>query len=100
MVVPSPDGLLCPAFQFYAVQVRAEGGGPPISELALTGRLASIMAEPVATASTAHPVGILTTQRRDKWAEARQHLIQGKLGAPAEPAERMDCEVHSVFRPV
>ncbi|XP_034238882.1 choline O-acetyltransferase [Thrips palmi] len=59
--------------QFYVVQVRGDGGGPPVSEDSLTGRLASILAEPV-PASSAAPIGLLTTLRRDKWAEARQHL--------------------------
>ena len=63
--------------QFYVVQVRGEGGGPAVSEDALTGRLASILAEP--TAANGHPpVGILTSQRRDKWAAARDHLIKGE----------------------
>ncbi|KAE8750338.1 hypothetical protein FOCC_FOCC002898 [Frankliniella occidentalis] len=73
---------------FYVVQVRAEGGGPPIGEDALTGRLASILAEPAPAPggpAGAAPIGLLTSQRRDKWAEAREHLI-------ADPVNRTSCE--------
>ncbi|KAG8817334.1 Carnitine O-acetyltransferase mitochondrial, partial [Serendipita sp. 399] len=74
--------------RFYEVPVVADGKQLSVSELE------SLIAKVVAKADregAGAPVGALTSDNRDNWAEARKHLAS--LGKNAETLERIDSAI-------
>lgn len=62
-------------FQFFKVELFGDNG-QLISEQQVLQQLHDIIEQSV---SPATPIGILTTDHRDNWGQAYQHLIQGIL---------------------
>lgn len=63
----------CPCSQFFKINVY-ENNGNILSPVKLLGQLEAVVA---ASQTPVEPVGILTSEHRDTWAEVYSDLVKG-----------------------